>query len=177
VKGIVMKIKLFLMGIENNLSNDIYFFREAAKIAKLSLCCRDKCGAVIVLQNEIISSGFNAPPNNDEANRKCNIVFPTANRKKPKSDCTCCNHAEWNAVDAAKATGIDLTGSTLYFTRVDKGTGKIVYSGEPYCTVCSRIVLQSGISFWKVWHDFETIRTYTAKEFNNLSYEFHLFTL
>ena len=49
------------------------YFNEAAKEAEKALCLKDKCGAVVVLDNEIIGRGFNAPANNDISNRKCNL--------------------------------------------------------------------------------------------------------
>lgn len=70
----------------------------------------------------------------------------------------------------ALRSGKDLRGSILYFTRVD-ADGEIVYSGEPYCTVCSRLVYDAGIASWALWHT-NGIRLYSAKQVYDLSYEF-----
>ncbi len=147
------------------------FFHEAAKVAGKALCLRDKCGAVIVVGDRVIASGYNAPPGDDVANRKCEIDLPTSGRKKAKSDCTCCIHAEWRAIADAQKTGEDLSSAVLYFTRVDADS-RILYSGEPYCTVCSRLALDAGIGYWALWHE-DGVKLYGAQEYNDLSYNFH----
>lgn len=146
-----------------------YYFNEAANVALNALCLRDKCGAVVVLNNAIIGSGYNAPPLDDIDSRKCDLDLLKSS--KPKSDRTCCVHAEWRAIMNALKTGKGLTGSTLYFTRVDP-SGNILKSGEPYCTVCSRLALDAGVSSWALWHD-TGIKLYDAKTYNELSYQFH----
>jgi deoxycytidylate deaminase len=145
------------------------YFLEAAKEARKSTCLRDKCGAVVVLNNEIIGKGFNGPPNNDLSHRKCGLNI--VNSRKPKSDRTCCVHAEWRAIIDGIKNKKDIKGSTLYFTRVD-AEGNILRSGEPYCTVCSRLALDNGIKFFGLWHD-PGIKLYDACEYNEFSYQFH----
>ncbi len=156
---------------------DTTFFDAAAEVAEKSLCLRDKCGAVIVFRGRVIATGYNAPPNDDIANRKCLCDFPTVNRKKPKSSCLCCDHAEVRAIlnmikDAGRRK---FEGMTLYFTRIDKN-GVIETSGEPYCTECARFALHNGISFWVLNHDTGP-RLYTAQEYYDISYDFHLTSL
>lgn len=146
-----------------------HFFNHAAQIAVNALCRRAKCGAVIVLNDVVIASGYNAPPLDSVDSPKCDYDFPAS--PKPKSDRTCCIHAEWRAIMDALKNGQDLNGSTLYFTRVDD-TGAILPSGKPYCTVCSRLALDAGISQWALWHE-DGIKLYDAKSYNDLSYQFH----
>jgi deoxycytidylate deaminase len=145
------------------------FFKEAAGVAKRSLCLRDKCGAIVVLSGKIVGRGYNAPPNDDVALRKCGLDLVQS--PKPKSDRTCCVHAEWRAIIDAVHNAETLDGSTLFFTRVD-ANGNILRSGQPYCTACSRLALDNGVSFFALWHD-DGIRIYDTKEYNELSYRFH----
>lgn len=147
--------------------NDEHFFKLAADQAKLATCKRAKCGSVIILNNEVIGEGFNSPAGSIV---KCDLEFQ--NSSKPKSDRTCCMHAEWRAILDAVSKQQDLKGSILYFTRVDKN-GDILKSGEPYCTVCSRFALDVGISNFALWHE-EGIKIYKTEEYNELSYLFHL---
>lgn len=146
------------------------YFNEAATEAKKALCLRDKCGAVVVLNNKIIGRGFNAPAGNKTSCRKCELNL--INSSKPKSDRTCCMHAEWRAILDAIKNVKDITGSTLYFTRIDT-VGNILKSGKPYCTVCSRLALDSRIELFVLWHE-EGIKIYKTDEYNELSYKFHL---
>ena len=142
---------------------------EAAKEAMKALCLRAKCGSVVVLNGEIIGRGYNAPPQDDISQRKCELDLVES--KKPKSDRTCCMHAEWRAILDALKNKKDISGSTLYFTRVDEA-GNILKSGEPYCTVCSRLALDSGIAYFALWHE-EGIKKYDTKTYNDISYRFH----
>ncbi len=145
------------------------YFKEAGKEAKKSLCLRDKCGAVVVLNNEVIGRGFSGPAGGI-SERKCELTF--SHSKKPKSDVTCCVHAEWRAIIEAIRNRKDISGSTLYFTRVDE-KGNLLKSGEPYCTVCSRLALDSGVKFFALCQEVG-IKLFETKEYNDISYQFHL---
>ncbi len=155
------------------------YFAAAAKEAENATCLRAKCGAVIVKNDVIIGRGFNSPATADtdknhasKAAQKCDCVYTQS--PKPKSDRTCCVHAEWRAIIEALKNSSEntLAGGALYFTRVD-ADGNILKSGEPYCTVCSRLALDTGISQFGLWHE-SGIRMYDTEEYNELSYQFHL---
>ncbi|MDD5251858.1 MAG: deaminase [Patescibacteria group bacterium] len=145
------------------------WMRAAAEEAKKALCERDKCGAVIVRDGAMIGAGYNAPPRDDERYRMC----AETNRPsvKPKSDRTCCMHAEWRAVmDALRRHPKEIVGGRLYFTRVDDA-GVILRSGRPYCTVCSRLALDAGLDEFLLWHE-DGIASYPTGEYNRLSYDY-----
>lgn len=143
-------------------------FEKAAEQARLATCRRAKCGSIVVLGGEVVGTGYNSPAGNAE--HMCDLEFGQS--PKPKSDRTCCMHAEWRAILAAVATGKKLAGGTLYFTRVDD-SGQILRSGEPYCTVCSRFALDVGLAHFALWHD-DGIKLYPTDEYNRLSYQFHM---
>lgn len=146
-------------------------FLLAAECAKRSTCRKDFCGAVIVQDGVVIGEGWNTPAGNREDQRMCDIVDYDWMRKK-KADKTCCMHAEWRAIlDALRRHPNDIVGSILYFTRVD-GEGSLLKSGEPYCTVCSRFVLDVGIAQFALWQEIG-IRLYDTTEYSQLSYAFH----
>lgn len=146
----------------------IEMMKSAASVAKEALCLKAKCGTIIINDGEIIGTGYNAPPLDKEENRQCD---KKASPGKPNYDKTCCLHAEWRAImDALKRNSGKLTGSKLYFTRVDE-TGNIIKSGKPYCTVCSRLALDAGIEKFVLWHE-EGICEYPTDEYNRLSYEY-----
>lgn len=154
----------------NSTERQEYFFKKAGEEAKKALCLKAKCGAVIVLEDEIIGRGYNAPPGDDITQRKCEEIFEGTSLK-PKSDRTCCMHAEWRAILDAIQNKKDISGSTLYFSRVDDN-GNLLRSGKPYCTVCSRLALDTGIKYLGLWHE-EGIKLYDTQEYNDLSYNFH----
>ncbi len=127
------------------------YFKQAGQIASQATCRQALCGSIIVSSDEaVIGRGFNAPPLGDESQRKCNATYNSD--KKPNSDKTCCVHAEWNAILSALRDYPDkVAGSTLYFMRVNE-LGEFTEAGDPYCTVCSRLALQSGIKYFGLWN-------------------------
>ena len=150
-------------------SNHQLFFKEAQKVAQQATCTKAHCGSVIVAEDgTIIGKGFNAPPNNDESQRMCDVVIDKS--IKQNNDKTCCVHAEWNAIlDALKTNPSKIEGSTLYFMRTND-EGEFTEAGEPYCTVCSRLALQSGVKVFGLWNGGpEMIDT---EKYNQKSYAF-----
>lgn len=147
------------------------FFEMAAEEARKATCLRAKCGSVIIsTHGEIIGCGFNAPPLDDELQRTCDAQWDIA--KKPKYDKTCCVHAEWNAViDMIKRASHEVKDSRLYFMRVDE-RGNFTDAGVPYCTTCSRFVMQAGVAEFALWNE-NGADIYTLPEYNKASYEYY----
>lgn len=145
------------------------YFVEAQLTACGASCTKAKCGSVIVDTNgNIIGVGFNAPPLEDEVHRKCSAVFDTD--VKPKYDKTCCVHAEWAAIlDALKNAPEQVKGSTLYFMRIDEDE-EFTNAGVPFCTVCSRLALQAGISKFGLWNDGPEM--WDTADYNLASYKY-----
>lgn len=63
----------------------------------------------------------------------------------------------------------NLKGSTLYFMRVTSD-GEFTQAGAPYCTVCSRLALKSGITEFGLWIDGPQM--IDTKQYNLLLYDF-----
>ncbi len=146
-----------------------HFLDQAAEIAQLATCQRAKCGSIIVKDNKIIGIGFNSPPQHLEAQRRCQEDKTKLHRKV--SDKTCCIHAEQRAIlDALKKHPDKVQGATLYFMRIDKNN-KATKAGQPYCTVCSKLALETGIRYFVLEHEKE-IKFYNTEEYNLLSYQF-----
>jgi len=145
------------------------FFEAAAEMAKQATCHNGKCGAVIVKDSEIIGRGYNGPAFDDEANRTCEKQYDLS--VKPKFDKTCCTHAEWRAIlEACKQNGDRIGGSVLFFMRVNEA-GEFTDAGQPYCTPCSRLTLESGIGQFALWN-YGGADIYDASEYNQKSYEY-----
>jgi len=147
----------------------INYFNEVMRIAKKSTCQRAKCGCIIVKDNKIIGEGFNSPPNDLEAQRRCSNSKSKYHKKV--TDKTCCVHAEQRAImNTLRKNPKEIINSRLYFIRSDK-KGNKVYSGKPYCTICSKMALDVGISKFVLWHE-EGICVYDTEEYNDVSFHF-----
>lgn len=139
----------------------------AMEVAKKATCGRSKCGSVIVRNNEIIGEGFNSPPGNADNQRRCDVEKSSYHAKV--TDKTCCVHAEERSImDALRRYPDEVSGSTLYFIRLDEN-GKPKFSGQPYCTICSKLALDAGIAEFVLRHE-EGITAYPTDEYNRLSY-------
>lgn len=145
------------------------FFTAAADIALKATCRQARCGSVVVSRGQIIGRGYNSPPGERETNRYCGKSY--SGILKPKYDKTCCVHAEWRAIlDACKRHADKIYGSTIYFMRLDNAHN-FTDAGEPYCTTCSRLVMDAGIGRFALWHT-DGVAIYTAEEYNRSSYRF-----
>ena len=148
-------------------ASSIQYFEAAASVAKRSCCLRSRCGAVIVNNKEIVGVGWNSPPCDLPPIKCCKDGLPSNFR----SDKTCCIHAEDRAVrDALQKHPVNLIGAQLFFIRLDEN-GNMKPAGKPYCTMCSKLALDVGISEFVLMHT-NGIYAYDTEEYNSLSYEF-----
>lgn len=139
----------------------------AQKIALSSPCLKSHCGSVIIKEGVIIGRGFNSPP----LNRPIERCIKDCLSKNFKSDRHCCVHAEQRAVmDALRRNSARIPGSRLYFARTDL-KGERLFAGRPYCTICSKTVLDAGVSEFALWHP-EGICVYDTEEYNTLSFAY-----
>jgi deoxycytidylate deaminase len=156
--------------VGQKLEQIVPFFELAAQVAADATCHRAKCGSVIVKDGVVIGTGYNAPPRNNESRRTCDNTWDYD--KKPKYDLTCCVHAEWRAViDACKTNADKISGSVLYFMRIDEN-GNFTNAGDPYCTTCSRFTMESGIDEFALWNN-NGADIYSLPEYDELSYAFY----
>jgi len=149
---------------ETNLARE--YFREAREEALKSSCYISKCGAVLVKNNIIQGRGFNSPPKD----KKLEKYFKDSLPGDFNLDRTCCIYAVQGAIDNAldKYNKEVIEGSILYFTRLSKEK-KIIPVGKPYCTICSKLALDNGISKLVLFHDFG-FTEYDAEEYNEISF-------
>lgn len=82
-------------------------------------------------------------------------------------------HAEWNAIiDALKYHADKIEGSALYFMRVNEKDERIG-AGVPWCTICSRLALESGIAEFGLWQMDEGPKMFDTKTYNLESFAFY----
>ncbi len=121
-----------------------YYLDIAEATLERATCLRRKWGAVIVKNDEIISTGYNGAPRGREnctdlgycIREKLNI--PRGERYELCRSV----HAEQNAI--ISATRKDMIGSTLYMVGKDAKTGEYVENSSS-CSMCKRAVINAGI--------------------------------
>lgn len=113
---------------------DEYFVNLAIEATKRSSCLKRHVGAIIIDNNQILTTGYNGAPRGVESCYDHNICWRRARditHGKDKDLCMAA-HAEFNAICQAARRGIALDGSILYVTTYP-------------CPTCAKAVIQSGI--------------------------------
>jgi dCMP deaminase len=121
-----------------------YYLDIAKSVARRSTCIRRRFGAVIVKNDQIISTGYNGSPRKTV---NCIDVGVCARKNlniPPGQNYELCRavHAEMNAV--IHASRLDMVGADLYLAGFDAETGAEVVNPEP-CLLCRRVIINAGI--------------------------------
>lgn len=127
-----------------NLDKHNYYLNIAETVSLKSTCLRRAFGAVIVKNDEIISTGYNGAPRgrkNCSSLGKC--IRDTLNVPRGERYELCRSvHAEANAIISAPRH--EMIGSTLYLVGLDS-TSKTYVENSSSCSMCKRLVINAGI--------------------------------
>ena len=122
-----------------------YYLDIAETVLERSTCLRRCYGAIIVKNDEIVSTGYNGAPRG----RKNCIDLGYCTREAmniPSGErYELCRsvHAEMNAIISAARR--DTLGSTLYLAGREAATGELLRHATS-CSMCRRVVINAGIS-------------------------------
>jgi dCMP deaminase len=137
LSSLYSKVQSIVSGAMGNFSRpgwDEYFMSIAQVVASRSNCVKRKVAALIVKDRRIISTGYNGTPRgtkncNEGGCPRCNSLAKSGSSLE---ECFC-SHGEENAITQAAYHGTSLKGSTLYSTF------------SP-CLLCTKMIINSGIS-------------------------------
>ena len=122
-----------------------YYLDIAETVAERGTCLRRNFGAIIVNNDEIVSSGYTGAP---RGRQNC-IDAGFCVREKlgvPRGErYELCRsvHAEMNAIISAARS--DMIGATLYLAGREVKTGEYVPNPAP-CSMCKRLIINAGIA-------------------------------
>ncbi len=121
-----------------------YYLDIAETVLERGTCLRRNYGAIIVKNDEIISTGYTGAP---RGRKNCSelgfclrekLGIPRGERyEKCRSV-----HAEANAIISASRR--DMIGATIYLVGRDMATGELV-EGANSCAMCKRMIINSGV--------------------------------
>jgi len=121
-----------------------YYLDIAETVSERGTCLRRNFGAIIVKNDEIVSTGYVGAPR--QRKNCCDVKFCMREKLEiPRGErYELCRsvHAEQNAIISAARK--DMIGSTLYLVGRDKVTGEYVKDARP-CAMCKRVVINAGI--------------------------------
>ena len=129
-----------------------YYLDIAEAVSERSTCLRRKFGAIIVKNDEIISTGYNGAPRGRKNCSDLDFCYRERMGVPRGQRYELCRsvHAEANAIISASRA--DLLGSVLYLACHDAKTDQLDGAVEP-CSMCKRLILNAGI-----------VRVYTRDE-------------
>ncbi len=121
-----------------------YYLDIADSVLLRSTCLRRRYGAIIVSNDEIISTGYNGAPRGRKNCIDTNYCAREALNVPSGERYELCRsvHAEANAIISASRK--EMIGGTLYLAGRDGKTGEILSDTTP-CSMCRRLIINSGI--------------------------------
>jgi len=156
--------------MKNRISKQEHYMNIARETSSRSACFRAHHGAVIVKNDQIISSGYNsAPRKTKDCYERNNCLrremgIPSGERYELCRSV----HSEQNAIINAARAGVSLLGGTMYlYSKVfhDDSTGKEVNSYP--CFICKKMIVNSGLEKIICHQEDGTLKEYKIKDWIN----------
>ncbi len=122
-----------------------YYLNIAKEVTQRGTCLRRNHGAVIVKDDQIISTGYTGAPRGSKNccdTGKCireELHIPSGERYELCRSV----HAEQNAVINAARAGVSVTGGTIYLYSENVKDGTI-NDAKP-CKMCKRVMINAGL--------------------------------
>ena len=122
-----------------------YYLDIAETVLERATCLRSKYGALIVRNDEIISTGYNGAP---RGRRNCiDLDYCVREELKVPSgeryDLCRSVHAEMNAIISAARS--ECIGGTIYLVGKSAKTGEYLDEPRP-CAMCTRMIINAGLA-------------------------------
>ena len=125
--------------MEKRKSWDEYFLDIAEMVSSRSTCFRNKVGAVIVRDKDIIATGYNGAPTHQPNCQEIGFCYRDKHSIKSGTRLELCravgSHAESNAISLAARNGHTTRGATMY-----------IVGHTNICNQCKAIIANALIS-------------------------------
>ena len=128
----------------NRISKENYYLDIAETVLERATCLRRIYGAIIVKNDEIISTGYNGAPRG-RANCVDMGYCSREAMKVPRGErYELCRsvHAEANAIISASRR--DMAGGTIYLVGRNAATGELLNDATS-CRMCRRMIINAGL--------------------------------
>ena len=125
-------------------SKDEYYLNIAKEVAERSTCFRNKGGAIIVKDDQIIATGYIGAPRKTKDCFERNECLRDKLKIPHGRNYEICRsvHAEMNAVINAARAGVSLLNGDMYIYLRDR-EGKEIDSFP--CFICKKIIINAGL--------------------------------
>ena len=121
-----------------------YYLDLAETVSQRGTCLRRHYGAVIVKNDEVISTGYVGAPRGRKNCSDMNVCLREKMNIPRGERYELCRsvHAEANAIISASRD--KMLGSALYLVGIDMQTGDYVQNANS-CSMCKRLIINAGI--------------------------------
>ena len=130
--------------MSNRIAKTNYYLDIAEVVAARCTCLRRHYGAVIVKNDEIISTGYNGAPRGRQNCSDLGFCYREAMKVPRGERYELCRsvHAEANAIISASRR--DMVGGTIYLVGRDAQTKELLHDATS-CSMCRRQIINAGI--------------------------------
>ena len=127
----------------DRIKKDEYYLDIAKTVTRRSTCLRRQYGAIIVKNDEVISTGYNGAPRGEMNCCDCGFCQRDALGipKGERYELCVSVHAEANAIISAARR--DMIGATIYIVGIEAKDGS--YANPAPCLMCRRLIKNAGI--------------------------------
>jgi dCMP deaminase len=128
----------------NRIDKENYYLDIAETVLERSTCLRRRYGAIIVKNDEIVSTGYNGAPRGRKNCMDLGYCTREAMNIPSGERYELCRsvHAEMNAIISAARR--DTLGATLYLAGRESASGQLLRHATS-CSMCRRLVINAGI--------------------------------
>ncbi|MBR4869172.1 MAG: cytidine deaminase [Oscillospiraceae bacterium] len=128
----------------SRISKENYYLDIAETVLERATCLRRVYGAIIVKNDEIISTGYNGAPRGRQNCSDLGFCFREAMQVPRGERYELCRsvHAEANAIISASRR--DMVGGTIYLVGRDAQTKELL-SDATSCSKCRRQIINAGL--------------------------------
>jgi len=135
-----------------------YYLDIAETVLERSTCLRRCYGAIIVKNDEIVSTGYNGAPRGRKNCMDLGYCTREAMNVPSGERYELCRsvHAEMNAIISAARR--DTLGATLYLAGREAKSGELLHDATS-CSMCRRLIINAGIEKVVIRRDVDTYDT------------------
>lgn len=128
----------------NRREKNNYYLDIAETVLERGTCLRRNYGAIVVNNDEIISTGYTGAPRGRKNCIDLGVCYRVAKNIPSGERYELCRsvHAEANAIISSRRD--EMLGGTLFLVGKEKETGNYVENANS-CTMCKRLIINAGI--------------------------------
>ncbi len=131
---------------KKRISKDEYYLGIAEEVGRRSTCWRRSIGAIIIRDDQIISTGYVGAPRKTKSSLEHGFCLRDKLKIPHGQRYELCRsvHAEQNAIINAARAGVSLLGGDMYIYGSDFGKNETIDAFP--CFICKKMIINAGLN-------------------------------